>query len=65
VITEVPSEEPLTRPVAEPTGATTVLLLLHVPPAVALPSSEVLPRHMLVIPVIGGGVAFTVKVAVV
>jgi hypothetical protein len=56
----VPPNTPVTIPVPVPTVATVVVLLVHLPPVV--PSLRVLvcPAHMLVIPVIGNGLAFTV-----
>jgi hypothetical protein len=47
-------------PDAEPTVATEVLLLLHVPPVVASPKVDVPPTQMFKLPVIEAGDANTV-----
>lgn len=62
----LPELTPDTIPVAEPTVATDVLLLLHVPPLTALPSVELPPTHTLDVPVIvpADGALFTVTTAV-
>ncbi len=57
----VPAVSPLTTPLVL-TVPTAVLLLLHVPPAVAFASAVELPAHTLAVPVIGV-TAFTVTVA--
>jgi hypothetical protein len=49
----VPALTPVTTPVDEPTVATPVALLLHVPPDVAFARVVVVPVHMLVFPVMG------------
>jgi hypothetical protein len=49
-----PAETPVTAPVEEPTVATAVLLLLHVPPPVLWLRVVTEPWHTLVVPVIGG-----------
>lgn len=51
VITAVPAVRPVTTPVPEPTVATAVLLLLHVPPMLALLSVVVLPIQAVAVPV--------------
>jgi hypothetical protein len=53
VIVTVPEATPVTTPVVEPTVAIAVLLLLHVPPDVALLSVVILPGHTLAVPVMG------------
>jgi len=60
VIVAVPPDTPLTTPDEEPTVATDVLLLLHVPPPLALLSAVVAPGHTVSVPVIAAGVDFTV-----
>jgi len=64
VIVAVPAEAPDTTPVAEPTPATTVLLLLHVPPVVASAKVIAEPTQMLVRPVIAEGKGLTVTTRV-
>ncbi len=61
VITVVPADTPVTTPVA-PTVATPALLLLHVPPVVALARVVVPFEHIVVPPVIAAtvGSGFTV-----
>jgi hypothetical protein len=59
----MPYATPVTVPVAEPTVATPVLLLNHVPPDVVLASVDVDPSHALNVPVIAAGLAFTVIVS--
>lgn len=61
----VPAVVPDTMPLAEPTVATAVVPLIHVPPEVALESVVADPAHMLIVPVSGAGTAFTVTVCVV
>lgn len=51
-----------TRPVPEPTVATVVTLLVHVPPDVVLLSCVVAPAHIVVLPVMVVGNGFTVTV---
>jgi len=51
-------------PVVEPTLATEILLLSHVPPEVASLSVVVDPTHTAVVPVIDNGNAFTVTTVV-
>lgn len=56
MITEVPAATPVTIPVDEPTVATVVLLLLHVPdvivPTTVSMSVDVLPTHAPSVPCI-------------
>lgn len=64
IIVDVPGVNPLTSPVAEPTVATLVALLVHAPP----PGDDkvvVAPAHTLAVPVIGDGADITVTVIVV
>jgi hypothetical protein len=63
VILAVPVATGVTTPVVAPTVAFVVLLLLHVPPEVALDSTDVLPIHMVVTPVFAPGKLFTVTTA--
>ncbi len=49
--------------IVEPIVATVILLLLHVPPPVALLRVVVAPKQILIEPVINAGVAFTVIIA--
>jgi len=60
VILATPAEEPLTTPVVEPTGATDILLLLHVPPTVASLNVITEPIHTEDGPVIATGTGLTV-----
>lgn len=61
VITAVPGAMPETMPVVAPIVAVPVLLLLHVPPVVALLSVVMaVPMHTTVLPVIAAGLAPTV-----
>ena len=55
---------PETRPLPEPTVATAVLLLVHVPPPASL-SREVAPSHTFKLPDIGAGKGSTLTVFVV
>ena len=64
VIVAAPGEMPLTTPVPEPIVAMAGLLLLHVPPVVALLRVVVKPGQTLVVPVIAVGNGFTVNVTV-
>jgi hypothetical protein len=59
-MTEVPKATVFTMPVPEPTVATAVLLLLQVPPVFT--SVAVLPKQILVTPVVGPGKGLTVMV---
>ena len=52
VIVALPEATPVTTPVEVPTVAIVLLLLLHVPPAIAQLSDEVPPAHNVVVPVI-------------
>lgn len=63
VTTEVPAIRPFTVPVAEPTVATAVLLLLQVPPGVASDKVAVDPIQTDEIPLIEPGNGFTVRIA--
>ena len=63
MIVVVPADTPVITP-ADPAIATEVLLLLHVPPAVALLSEVVNPAHTLVFPDIATGNAFIVTATV-
>ena len=56
----MPAAIPLTTPVPEPTVASDVLLLLHVPPVVASLKVVVEPIHTLATPVIDAGFGLTV-----
>jgi hypothetical protein len=56
----VPAITPDTMPEPEPIVATEVLLLLHMPPGVALDNVTVLPIQVTVGPVIGDGNGLTV-----
>ena len=61
----IPADEPETTPVAEPTVANVILLLLQLPPVV--PSVSVVddPAHTFVVPAIpiGNGLTVTTTVA--
>jgi hypothetical protein len=59
-----PTVEPVTIPVADPIAAIADVLLLQVPPVVALVSVVVLPRHTVFDPPITSGKGLTVTVAV-
>lgn len=50
---QVPADIPVARPEDEPTVATAVLLLLHIPPTVPSARVEVALMHRLVVPVMG------------
>ncbi len=64
VIVVVPGEAPDTIPLPEPTVATTVLLLLQVPPVVALDKLIIAPTHTIDPPDIGEtGYMVTVLIA--
>ena len=62
VIVTAPVTNPLTTPVAEPTDASTGLLLLHVPPVVMCVSDIAPPTHTPLAPLMAAGneVTFTV-----
>ncbi len=60
VMIVVPCAAPETTPELLPTVATDVLLLTHVPAVEELASVVVLPLHIVVVPVIEPGVAYTV-----
>ena len=64
VIVAVPGLTPVTSPVAELMAAIAVLLLLHVPPAVALVKVVVVPAHSPDTPLMAEGTATTVIVFV-
>jgi hypothetical protein len=65
VIVVVPADSPYTKPVPEPTVATVVLLLDHIPPPVAALLSVVLaPTHTDNEPENSDGALFTVTTAV-
>jgi hypothetical protein len=57
----VPALMPVIIP-AEPAMATDVLLLLQAPPVAVLLNVVVLPAHRIVVPVMAGGSALTLKV---
>jgi hypothetical protein len=63
VTTEVPAIRPFTVPVAEPTVATAVLLLLQVPPGVTSDNVVVVPMQREKLPAIVPGSGFTVSIA--
>ena len=52
-MTDVPADTPVTKPVTGSIVATDVLLLLHVPPGMALLRAVVLLTHTVTMPVIG------------
>ena len=56
----VPPVSPVTMPVPASMVPTAVLLLLHVPPVLLLPSAVVPPSQVPRLPVIGPGFGFTV-----
>lgn len=58
----VPELTPVAMPVDEPILAIAVLLLLHVPPAVASLSVVLNPTHRLLLPVMAAGDVLTVSV---
>jgi hypothetical protein len=60
VIIATPAAAPVTAPVVDPTVATTLLLLVQVPPPLVLVNVTVLPIHTLAGPVIAAGTGFTV-----
>lgn len=55
----MPPITPVTTPVPVPTVATVVVLLVHLPPGVPSLSVVLCKAQMLVMPVIGSGLAFT------
>ena len=57
----VPPDTPVATPVEAPIAATVLLLLVHMPPVVASLKVDVLPWHIVVVPVIGRTL-LTVKV---
>jgi hypothetical protein len=59
----VPADTPVTIPVDEPTVATRSLLLIHVPPDIALLKVVVNPVQTPLVPVMAGGLIETVAVA--
>jgi hypothetical protein len=63
-MTEVPAATPHAVPVELPMVATAVLLLLHVPPAVASLRVVQVPAHMVVVPMIAAGNGLTVATIV-
>lgn len=60
MITAVPADMPVNKPVIEVMLATAVLLLAHVPPIVASASKPEAPTQATAVPVIAGGSGFTV-----
>ena len=60
------TEPPITTPVADPTVAIAVLLLLQVPPVEPSLNVVVKPEHTCKVPVIatGNGLTFTVTVSI-
>jgi hypothetical protein len=64
-MTEVPAATPHAVPAELPMVATDVLLLLHVPPAVASLRVVQVPAHMVVVPMIAAGNGLTVATIVV
>jgi hypothetical protein len=65
VILVVPAVKPYTMPVVDPTVATVVAELLHVPPAVPSLKVMVEPAHIEEAPLMAVGDGITVSVAVV
>ena len=65
MIVAVPAKTPVTKPLPEPTVATVVVPLLHVPPVVASLKLVVKPAQTFKVPVIAEGNGLTVKIAVV
>ena len=55
----MPVDTPVTKPVADPTTATAVLPLTHVPPAALLVSVVLTPVHKLSAPEVMPGAGFT------
>lgn len=60
----MPAARPLTTPVPDPTDAIDALLLIQLPPEVALARVVVDPTQTLAVPVIDAGNAFTVTTRV-
>jgi hypothetical protein len=60
----VPNETPVTIPEIEPTVATSVLLLVQVPPVDVVENVVVAVTQTVFVPVTGAGVGFTVSVSV-
>ena len=60
----MPTATPDTKPVTNVVDATVVLLLLHVPPVVALASVVTVPSHTVAVPVMAPGNGFTVTTTV-
>jgi hypothetical protein len=65
LIVVLPAATPVTEPLAEPTVAMAVLLLLHVPPVLVVVSVVLLALHRVLAPVILAGLVLTVNNAVV
>jgi len=65
VITGLPPATPVTIPELEPTVASAVLLLVHVPPVVASLNVVVANGQRTIVPVIAAGSGLTVSVVVV
>ena len=59
-----PPAAPVTMPVVEPTVATPMLVLLHVPPVVASANVVEPPTHIVAVPDMAAGAPFTVTIAV-
>ena len=64
MIVVVPATPPVTIPVEEPTVATVVTLLDHVPPPGVELNVVVVPGQILLFPVIAVGIGLTVNVTV-
>jgi len=64
VMVRAPADTPVMIPVVLPAVASVVLLLLQVPPVVALLSVVVRPAHTLVVPLIAAGSGLTVNAVV-
>ena len=65
MILTVPGATPVTIPVEEPTVATDILLLLHVPPERASLSVILVPAITVLLPEMVAGAALTVNIIVV
>lgn len=61
---DVPVFMPVTIPVVLPMPATTVLLLIQVPPGTGLLNVVVIPTQMVAVPVIAPGMGLTVAIFV-
>ena len=59
----IPAAADVTKPKAS-TVATEALLLVHVPPGVLLANCEVLPRQIVVVPVMAGTTGFPLFITV-